>query len=669
MSNEQSSMNRTWFFAQTEDPTNYGITDANSECFRKAPLPSLAKEICQNSIDANLEDESVLPTKVEFHSFYISKDKIPQFEQLKEEIRQCKEVGEQFINDSSTANFFSEALDVCNKEEICVLRISDFNTTGIIGSESELPHSVWNTFIKSIGVSDKADNKGGSKGVGKFACFAVSKLNTVFYSTLDKDSKEANIGVAQLISHNSRVARGYCGVDKGLPIYKQLCLDPDFEKRHGTNYGTDIYVIGFDKTDEWEKKIIFSTISNFFVSIFQRKLEVKVEGEQIDKDTLPKIIEKYKDNSELKKTRVNEYYQVLIAPETQSKQLYLDIESKYKISLKLMLDQNFSKSVAMVRMNGMKIYDQKNFQGAPSFSGVMIVEDKELNSILKKIEDPQHSQWKSEKKDENDICKAIKKAVRDAVLGLVIYDNKDEINLKLGAYLASSNDNGDNDVKQEVISSPFYAEVTKSVKNYSFQDKLKHKKRKSKSERNITQSDVNYDEDGNNFEQRVHQDPSGEIHAEPSDNERHPKHESTNQQNPLPSQVKPDFGEDADTYSEDKQGEKLLLLNKKQKEIQYSSISAIDDNVSEGKYELIVNPMTSAENAYISVMISAESTSYKAEISKALLVNKNNLSELKVLNGNNVSIGSIKKNQQIRLKVTLNDEDERVSFEVKMYGN
>ena len=79
--------------------------------------------------------------------------------------------------------------------------------------------------------------------------------------------------------------------------------------------------------------------------------------------------------------------------------------------------------------------------------------------------------------------------------------------------------------------------------------------------------------------------------------------------------------------------------------------------------------MTSAENAYISVMISAESTSYKAEISKALLVNKNNLSELKVLNGNNVSIGSIKKNQQIRLKVTLDDEDERVSFEVKMYGN
>lgn len=253
-------------FAQTEDPTNYGITDANSECFRKAPLPSLAKEICQNSIDANLEDESVLPTKVEFHSFYISKDKIPQFEQLKEEIRQCKEVGEQFINDSSTANFFSEALDVCNKEEICVLRISDFNTTGIIGSESELPHSVWNTFIKSIGVSDKADNKGGSKGVGKFACFAVSKLNTVFYSTLDKDSKEANIGVAQLISHNSRVARGYCGVDKGLPIYKQLCLDPDFEKRHGTNYGTDIYVIGFDKTDEWEKKIIFRPSA---ISLFQ----------------------------------------------------------------------------------------------------------------------------------------------------------------------------------------------------------------------------------------------------------------------------------------------------------------------------------------------------------------------------------------------------------------
>lgn len=79
------------------------------------------------------------------------------------------------------------------------MRISDFNTTGLLGSAEEY-NSPWTNLTKSSGASDKVGSQGGSFGIGKFAPFACSDLRTVFYSTKDKDGEKASQGVARLTS-------------------------------------------------------------------------------------------------------------------------------------------------------------------------------------------------------------------------------------------------------------------------------------------------------------------------------------------------------------------------------------------------------------------------------------------------------------------------------------
>lgn len=76
-------------------------------------------------------------------------------------------------NNQKTTRFFDKAIDVFNQDFIDVLRISDFNTTGLTGSDKDY-NSAWQNLVKSSGVSNKGGTSGGSFGIGKSAPFACS---------------------------------------------------------------------------------------------------------------------------------------------------------------------------------------------------------------------------------------------------------------------------------------------------------------------------------------------------------------------------------------------------------------------------------------------------------------------------------------------------------------
>lgn len=82
-----------------------------------------------------------------------------------------------------------------------MIRISNFNTLGLTGSDKTDEINPWTSLIYSDGISDKDLSSGGSYGIGKSAIFACSMLRTVFYSTLDIDSKKASQGVSKLIRY------------------------------------------------------------------------------------------------------------------------------------------------------------------------------------------------------------------------------------------------------------------------------------------------------------------------------------------------------------------------------------------------------------------------------------------------------------------------------------
>lgn len=65
-----------------------------------------------------------------------------------------------------------------------------------------------------------------------------------------------------------------------------------------------------------------------------------------------------------------------------------------KVTLRLMIQPDFHRRVAMVRRTGMKIMDKGNINGLIPFAGVLYIEGDKLNEYLRTLENPQHTNGK-----------------------------------------------------------------------------------------------------------------------------------------------------------------------------------------------------------------------------------------------------------------------------------
>ena len=79
---------------------------------------------------------------------------------------------------------------------------------------------------------------------------------------------------------------------KILPVDDLLDVPEIFRR---DEYGTDLYILGFERTDDWMDQTVFSVLENFFYAIWKNRLEVIVkEGDRevkITNSTLEKIID------------------------------------------------------------------------------------------------------------------------------------------------------------------------------------------------------------------------------------------------------------------------------------------------------------------------------------------------------------------------------------------
>lgn len=181
--------------------------------------------------------------------------------------------------DVNTMTFLNRANECLKNRtgQFAVLRVSDYNTTGVKGAFSEQDITPWGSLVKGNSFSVKADEKNaaGSYGIGKAAPFVSSYFQTVFYRTYDKDGVRAALGVARLMAHESissvsegedvvRRFVGYFGADeRGRPAKSFAELDALNER---TEHGTDIFIPGFTGagTDEaWVKEILKEMLTDF----------------------------------------------------------------------------------------------------------------------------------------------------------------------------------------------------------------------------------------------------------------------------------------------------------------------------------------------------------------------------------------------------------------------
>lgn len=445
-----------WNFPSNNFGQIFGIADSGVETFKGTPIKSLAREICQNSLDAALENEE--PTRIEFKTFEIDPRQIPDYINLEDALKRALDFWSQ-QQSTKAKTFFKQALDVIHKPTITCLRISDFNTSGLVGSREEY-NSPWCNLTKSSGASDKSGSNGGSFGIGKFAPYACSALRTVFYSTSDKEGVCASQGVSRLTSFKNKKneitqGTGFYGNEKNSPMYKQYSLDPAYTRRT-ENSGTDIYIIAFTGDSGWQHQMVASVLDGFLYAIYTGSLVVDVDGTIISKDTLADLMISHK---EYFNEHADEYYQALTDEKlarTFTKELTDDPETIGKLTLKLMIMPSFSRRVAMIRQTGMKIKDKGNINGLIPFAGTLFIEGDAINSYLRSLENPQHLEWEVERAENKSKAKrlltTLTRFIKASLDEMKNDESEEAVDPTVGEYLSASDfDKSPNQERTEAL--------------------------------------------------------------------------------------------------------------------------------------------------------------------------------------------------------------------------
>lgn len=414
-----------WNFPSNNNGEIIGIGEAGIETFKGSLFSSLAREICQNSLDAR--KDLTRPVRVEFALKEIRSERIPGREALQRAIRQC----ELFWKDNKrTEDFFRRAEEVCGADRIRVLRISDYNTTGLSGSD-KLKSSPWQDLVKSSGVSNKSGESGGSFGIGKSAPFACSDLRTIFYTTLDEEGKKAYQGVAKLVSFylsgsggEITQGKGYYGKMSDNSAVGELMSFGEYLREET---GTDVYILGFIQNEEWKEEMIKAVIEGYLISILRGDLEVSVDGVLISRRTIHRLMESYREKLPL----THNYYQVLT--DDQATVIEEDFQGLGRLELRVLIRSDFRRKVLMARNNGMKVFDKQNISGTIPFAGTCVLRDKALNEYFREMENPQHNNWEPDRHSDKKEAKKMRKELFSFVKAKILEIGKTNITDEMDA--------------------------------------------------------------------------------------------------------------------------------------------------------------------------------------------------------------------------------------------
>ena len=392
-----------WTFPSVPKCEEKGLNDSGVEMFRGDTIVSLAREICQNSLDAAIRPADGTepgPVEIEFSLFDLQASDFPAFDEFKDAMARSRDYWKE--NDQAV-RFFDEMEPDLNAKVLHCLRISDANTTGLTGvhAPDSSSGSAWHSLVMSSGVSNKSRGiTGGSFGIGKFAAFSCSRFRTVFYATKTADGKEGFQGVCRLVTfrdeqNNMTLGTSYVGARDMKPLARWWSPDTAYER---TRPGTDIFIPAFVGGDGFRKDIVKSVLDGFLYAIWEKKLVVTIrDGAE------PLIINKA----------------WLIKAERTGDELFADAralfnalrqhESKWKVKsfgdlgevrLSLVNGKDLDKRIAMIREPGMLIFKKDHFRSFVSFTGVLLVKG-ELNRILRDFENPQHNKWEEKRAPDN----------------------------------------------------------------------------------------------------------------------------------------------------------------------------------------------------------------------------------------------------------------------------
>lgn len=403
-----------------------GFNDPGMEHFSGNPYVHVGKEVPQNTLDAiRSRDE---PARLDFSVIDVPTDSIPGVDELLTALESCR--AEATAESEKAVAFFNEAVSVLTQPKLSVLIISDSNTTGVEGPcERGAPY---HAFMKAIGQSKKPSATGlGSFGIGKFAPFTLSKLRTVFVSTIwaDKGHQVHYVqGKSILMSHRdatgaTRKSVGYWGLrEKCQPItVRALDNIPSWLKRD--ELGTTLAVLGFDAVRDWDKLLAASVAQNFFGAIAANLLVANVGGIELSQSTLASFFDRDDvlsavEEQQTTQDQFREAGQFLEALGEDERVVVRETENPYlgNCEVRILVAEGLPKRVAILR-DGMFITAElsqlKRFSDFKDFVAVFRCLSEKGNKLLRAMEPPRHDDFEPQRLHDPETQRRGKAALRD----------------------------------------------------------------------------------------------------------------------------------------------------------------------------------------------------------------------------------------------------------------
>lgn len=396
---------------------------------------SLVRETAQNSIDARAGLE---PVTMVFELAEMATELIPGVDRLRTHLEQV----ERQTRGTQGHEGMATALQTAQQEKIRVLRISDYGTNGLTGSESmHDPTSPLSALTRGAGISADDGTRGGSFGIGSAVGPMASNMSTVLYTSLPTDGKETVFaGYSCLASHRDAddVWRG------GDGFYTDLNDEADFRYLRSpqalgpfplrTEPGTDVFILGYRKAgaDPDLQHIKVAFMRNFIMAIDRGELIVKgitpTHTWELNQVSLEKHV--------VEDAEAQAFYRAIRDPEPilhTSKRLgnlalYINID-----------DDSLAKTLHTITMRKplMRIDTFRHNSIPVKYAAVLECSDDHGNKLLRTLEPPQHHKWDPGRATYGDsLLRELKNFVRDGLKSRVKQQIGDQVVIKgLARYL------------------------------------------------------------------------------------------------------------------------------------------------------------------------------------------------------------------------------------------
>jgi len=437
-----------WHFPSNDGGIVEGINDAALATFEGDYQYYIARESIQNSIDAR---KGRLPVKVTFERMDLSVEDIPGIGELSDYFERARTKSK---SQDRSESLYKPAVDALKKSKISVLKVSDYNTTGLNGSD-DYEDGSWFKLARSFGINSMTNDGGGSFGIGKAAPIVASSLRTVYYTTLNETNEyifQGNTTISAFEDSEGELRRGKglygLKAERGVSSVRDMSLVP--EAFHREEQGTDFYIMGYKADlEQWDTQLLVAILNNFWATIYFKELEIEIKENgkvkhSISQQNIDGFMEKY---AKEKDGAYPYYFALKTDPDQIVRSATLPLLKDVKLYIKKG-DVDLPRKVQMMRKTKMVITTKPFSSLREPYAAVFICNNKEGNQLLRKLEPPAHDDWdpslfKSDGKiSGRDVYYEYRDWIKNILKSLVEeVDNEPQDIPGLGKYLPEENEN------------------------------------------------------------------------------------------------------------------------------------------------------------------------------------------------------------------------------------